>query len=362
MPPKAKPAPAAFIPPLLPATASFRCQPRVVDLLERSLRRGKLRGALLITGERGLGKTTLAVAIARALSCERNRDENGTARQGFWYCDECYACRSIATGNQPELAFIRPQKKEIGVTQLREEQDNLAQAALHPVHLSHRIFIFDEAHLISDELGNRLLKLLEEPPERSVFMLVTDKPHRLLPTIRSRGQILALMPASMDLLRTELAQDLPQAEAHVIAEAARMSAGRYVQARGLARSKEWRAAVKALAAALSRGRGYGPEAKELAGFELAAIQSMHDEDRDSELTRERRNEQQRAALIAAFQRAAWWMCCTGWPQPGLLSALTRLRLRIDSNVDASIAQAALEAELWLGARPLNLRHMLDIAY
>lgn len=343
---------------MLARADGFRCQPRAVELLDRALRRGRLRGALLIMGERGLGKTTLAAAISRALCCEQNRAE-GASPRGFWYCGECYACRSIATGNQPEFTFIRPTKKEIGVTQLRGEQDNLSQAGLHPLHLSHRIFIFDEAHLLSDELSNRLLKLLEEPPERSVFMLVTDKPHLLLPTIRSRGQRIALSPASAATLTEELALDQPNAAPEALAEAARMSAGRYVQARGLAASSEWRAAVKALAKALAQGRSFGKESKDLAALELAAATDPS-EDGEADLTAERQRELERAALIAAYQRGAWWLCGEGRARPGLLSALARLRLRIDSNADPTLAQAAFEAEIWLGEPPLGLAQMLAL--
>lgn len=359
MPPRPKPLAAPYIPPMLARAEDFRCQPRAVGLVDRALQRGRLQGVLLFLGERGLGKTTLAAAIARALTCEENRGEGGTARQGFRYCGECYACRSIASGNQPEFTVIRPTRKEIGVIQLRGEQDNLSQAGLHPLHLSHRIFIFDEAHLLTEDLSNRLLKLLEEPPERSVFMLVTDKPHLLLPTIRSRGQLISLSPASTALLTQELAQDLPQVSTAALQEAARMSAGRYVQARGLAGAADWRSAVKAFAEALARGRSFGKESKDLAAFELAGAAGSG-EGADEDLTPERQRELDRAALIAAYQRAAWWLCCEGRAKPGLLGALARLRGRIDSNVDPSLAQAAFEAEMWLGEPPLGLRQMLSL--
>ncbi|MBA4355890.1 MAG: hypothetical protein C0409_14485, partial [Novosphingobium sp.] len=159
-------------------------------LLNASLAQGRLGGTLLLMGQRGLGKTTLATVIARALTCELNREAG--AAQRLWFCGECYACRSIAGGEQNEYVLIRPIGTDIKVEQLDEKSGVLYAFSLHPQHLSHRVLVLDEAHCLNATTGNQMLKLFEEPPQRSLFILVTDKPELLLPTIHSRSLKLAL--------------------------------------------------------------------------------------------------------------------------------------------------------------------------
>jgi hypothetical protein len=350
---------------LISTVDAFRGQHRTLRLLERYLAAGRLGGTLLLLGERGLGKTTLATVIARALACEANQ-----AKPRLWFCGECYACRTIAGGEQPEYVTVRPKSQDIKVEQIREEHQGFRSALLHPIHLSHRLFIIDEAHALNEETGNQLLKVFEEAPEQTVFILVTDKPHKLLPTIHSRGQKFNLIPESQDAIEHYLALDAPEVRLPQRQEAALLSAGRYAEALGLARSPEWCAGVRALAEVLYRGRGTAAAAQALAEFEYAALWAKELADTGlsedealkqcsesfketkggppQQLTKVRLNELKRIALISAYDRAAWLALQTQPPPACLGPALSLLHSRINQNLDRELVQAAFEISMARG--------------
>ncbi|MCC7479686.1 AAA family ATPase [bacterium] len=338
-------------PELLARVEDFRGQALARKVIEAYLQRGRMAGTILLLGERGLGKTTLASLIARSLVCERNREQH--AGQRFWFCGECYACSSIASGNQPEYVTVRPRGQDITVTQVREEFDGFSSALLHPSVLSHRIFIFDDAHHLNEETGNQLLKLLEEAPERTVFIMVSDRPGMLLPTIHSRGQKIRLSPMSAAELRAALLQDEPQAGGDAVAEAVRMSAGRYVDARWLLLNRDWREAVKRLAAVLGGGRGeLAASARPLADMELARLwdkelsdSGLSEEDAAKLIPAARRNTLARLALGLAYDRAAWWALTQQPLRRGILDALAEMKTRVSQNCDPELAQAALSVRL-----------------
>ncbi len=345
---------------------AFRGQQRIKQLLERYLAAGRLGGTLLLLGERGLGKTTLATIIARALACEANK-----AHPRLWFCGECYACRSIVTGDQPEYVTVRPKSQDIKVEQIREEHQGFRSALLHPIHLSHRLFLIDEAHALNEETGNQLLKIFEEAPEQTAFILVTDKPYRLLPTIHSRGQKFNLLPEPKPAIEAYLEQDAPDVAAAQRSEAALLCAGRYAEALLLARSPEWCGAVRTLARLLYQGRGTCQAAQALAEYEYAALWAKElldtglSEDealkqasesfkpaKDGPLqviTKVRLNELKRVALISAYDRAAWFALQSSTPPACLGPCLSLLHNRINQNIDRELAQAAFEISMARGA-------------
>jgi hypothetical protein len=299
-----------------------------------------------------VGKTTFASLIARALVCERNGDKH------LWFCGECYACSSIASANQPEYVIVRPRGQDITVDQVEEEYGNFASALLHPALLSHRIFVFDDAHHLNEKTGNQLLKLFEEAPERTVFILVSDKPEMLLPTIRSRGIQIRLTALGCDELREALQSASPGASHAEYDEAARMAAGRYVDALHLLHDPEWRAAVKQLASALSSGRGeFSRLAKRLADFEQGALWAKELADTGLSaaeaaklITTPRKNTLGRLALVMAYDRAAW-LALQGLAADGaglgagLQEPLALLKSRILQNCDPELAQAAFSLSI-----------------
>lgn len=155
-----------------------------VRLTEALLARESPPNTLLFSGPGAVGKALLAYFFAKALVCERRES---LLDSPLSFCDECYACKSIEEGNQPEFVGIRPKTTELTLAQVREDYSSFESAYLHPHNLKWRIFILEECHTMSEELANSMLKLLEEPPLRTIFILVTDKPYLLLPTILSRS-------------------------------------------------------------------------------------------------------------------------------------------------------------------------------
>ena len=338
---------------MLTSVDDFRGQVAVRSLRDAYLGKQRLGGTILLLGQRGLGKTTLATLIARALVCERNIES-----PRLWFCGECYACRSILQGEQPEYVVVRPRGQDISVTQIEEDHNGFSSALLHPTLLSHRIFIIDDAHCLNEQTGNQLLKLFEESPERTVFILVTDKPEMLLPTIHSRGQKLRLVPSACGELAGHAAADTSAGPAEAM-EAARMSGGRYVDATALAAMPRWREAVRRLGQAVFSGRAVLAAAQQLSEFEydamwakLLADLGLSAADAERMLARPktdeerkfktRRNELRRQALVAAYDRATWWALGQAVPPAGYARALWDLKTRINQNVDPRLAQTAFE--------------------
>ena len=165
---------------------------RVRDLLAGSIRSGRLPPALLLTGPDGVGKRMLALAAARALVCPTGRGEP---------CDACPACSRAARGLHPDVFVIEPETATIKIEQVR---DMAREVLALPFEGRARGFVMDEAHTMTEQASNALLKSLEEPPATSHVFLVTASPQALLPTIRSRCQTLRLGPLPKALLESYL--------------------------------------------------------------------------------------------------------------------------------------------------------------
>ena len=155
---------------------------RVRALLARSIQAGRLPPALLLAGPEGVGKRTVALAAARALVCETGQ---GVA------CDQCSACSRAARGLHPDVIVVEPETATIKIEQVR---DMAREVLALPFEGRARGFVMDDAHVMTEQASNALLKSLEEPPATSHVFLVTASPQALLPTIRSRCQTLRLGP------------------------------------------------------------------------------------------------------------------------------------------------------------------------
>ena len=192
---------------------------RLRDNLTKSLARGHISHFYLISGPRGSGKHTLAKLLASAIFCQ----DRHTA------CGHCLPCRKMKSGNHPDFITVEdPEHKNVAVRIIREFRDDVF---IRPNEADHKIY------LLPQELGiegqNALLKILEEPPHYGVFILLTDNPEKLLPTIRSRGTELALHPLDPELLRRTLEREFPDAPADSVRAAVERSGGYLGQAREL---------------------------------------------------------------------------------------------------------------------------------
>ena len=174
------------------AFASVVGHERVRDLLAASIRGGRLPPALLLTGPDGVGKRTLALAAARALVCTKGSGEP---------CDACSACSRAARGLHPDVVVVEPETATIKIEQVR---DMVREVLALPFEGRARGFVVDEAHLMTEQASNALLKSLEEPPATSHVFLVTASPQALLPTIRSRCQTLRFGPLPKAVLESYL--------------------------------------------------------------------------------------------------------------------------------------------------------------
>uniref|UniRef100_A0A7V5XG08 DNA polymerase III subunit gamma/tau n=1 Tax=Thermodesulfobacterium geofontis TaxID=1295609 RepID=A0A7V5XG08_9BACT len=152
-------------------------QNHVIRTLTNALKHQKLSHALLFSGIKGTGKTTVARIIAKALNCQ-NLVNN------YEPCNECSNCLEISKGIFVDVIEIDAASNR-GIDQIRELIENLKFA---PAKGKVKVYIIDEAHMLTREASNALLKSLEEPPSHVYFILATTEPNKLLPTILSRCQ------------------------------------------------------------------------------------------------------------------------------------------------------------------------------
>lgn len=151
-------------------------QEPVRTTLENAIRSGRLAHGYIFAGQRGTGKTTVARILARCLNCI----EGPTVTP----CGVCASCREITAGNSPDVIEIDAASNR-GINEMRELRENVRY---RPARDRYKVFIIDEAHQITNEAFNALLKTLEEPPEWAVFVLCTTEVHKIPNTIASRCQ------------------------------------------------------------------------------------------------------------------------------------------------------------------------------
>ena len=221
---------------------------RVKNLLRRMLQAGRCPGAMLFAGEDGIGKKLFALELARALNCR--------APQGLEGCGSCPACvrtarfnypqsndpddlKQIIWTDHPDVGMVVAPKRVLRVDQMRLIE---REANFRPYEGNARVFLIEDADKLNEESSNELLKLLEEPPHTSHIILLTSRPAMLLPTIRSRCQMIRFSPLTAAEIEKHLLQNKIASanEARIRARIARGSLGRaiadefdaYVEQRG----------------------------------------------------------------------------------------------------------------------------------
>lgn len=165
-------------------------QEAIVATLKNAIKQHKTASAYLFCGTRGTGKTTLARVLAKALNCQQLTKE-------FEPCNSCPSCLEITQGKNLNVFEIDGASNR-GIDDIRAVHETISYA---PTSSGCKIFIIDEAHMLTKEAFNALLKTLEEPPPNVKFFLATTEPHKIPPTITSRCQRFDLqrIPASLIL-------------------------------------------------------------------------------------------------------------------------------------------------------------------
>ncbi|MBS3975757.1 MAG: DNA polymerase III subunit delta' [Syntrophomonadaceae bacterium] len=170
-------------------------QDQAIRQLKQGLITKRISHAYLFAGPEGVGKEKTAMALAAALNCARQNE--GEA------CGRCRNCMRLGTGNYPDFFFLQPKGTTIRIEQIRGIQARLSLASFEGYY---RIILIGEADKMTEEAANSLLKLLEEPPQSTVFILLTTLPAAILPTILSRCvevRFLSLLPAVIKRLLLE---------------------------------------------------------------------------------------------------------------------------------------------------------------
>ena len=184
---------------------------RNLEIFKRSLKAGKMAHAFIFEGVPGSGRKKTALALIQALFCKEMDDDA---------CGICSSCRKVAAGNHGDIHFVEPlpDKRDISIAQLRDLQRELA---LRPYEAPRKACIMEPAERMNTNSANSFLKTLEEPPGNAIIILLTENADILLPTIRSRCQLVRFAPLSAEHICQLLEKHgLESASASLIAQMA----------------------------------------------------------------------------------------------------------------------------------------------
>jgi DNA polymerase III subunit delta' len=216
------------------ALRNFIGNTRAVEILKRAIQQDRVPHAMIFAGPAGIGKCTLALLVAQRLNCLSPVNNEA--------CDRCPACSRIRAVIEsrnlpclslksgfcgscanclvrkkchPDIRLIEPEKSTIGIGQIREM---INEIAFQPLEAKFRVVVLDPAEQMRTEAHNSLLKTLEEPPSRTIIILVTTNPYMLLETIRSRSRLLQFGEISRELILQHLIDEgRPADEARIAA-------------------------------------------------------------------------------------------------------------------------------------------------
>lgn len=153
-------------------------QNHIVKILKNALIYEKISHAYLFCGPRGVGKTTVARILAKAVNCEKRQKSDAEP------CNKCFSCSEINSGKSMDLLEIDAASNR-GIAEIRDLREKIK---FTPTRAKYKVFIIDEVHMLTVEAFNALLKTLEEPPAHCIFILATTAPHKIPATILSRCQ------------------------------------------------------------------------------------------------------------------------------------------------------------------------------
>ena len=195
------------------------------EILKRLVAKDRLGGTLIFAGANGIGKRQFALALAKTVNCQQRRQSVIDS------CDQCPACYRIDHQSHADVRILVPEGAAnfIKVDPAREIAE---EVRYRPFEGKRRFFLIDDADRMNEQAANALLKTFEEPPQTSTIILITSRPDALLPTIRSRAQLLTFAPLSLAEVRKflETNHPRPQADLDLLA---RISEGRIGYARSI---------------------------------------------------------------------------------------------------------------------------------
>jgi DNA polymerase-3 subunit delta' len=207
----------------------------IVEHFRRALQRQRLASSFLFVGPAGVVKRTFAIKFAQALLCERHPEERLDP------CEACPTCIQVSAGTHPDLDLIgKPEDKSfiplellIGDPEHRRREGLCARIALKPYGGGRKIALIDDADFLNAEGANALLKTLEEPPPRSLLILIGTSPAKQLPTIRSRCQLIRFQPLPSEIVARLLIDQGVTASPAEAERLASLSEGSIERAKGL---------------------------------------------------------------------------------------------------------------------------------
>ncbi|RKQ33009.1 DNA polymerase III subunit delta' [Oceanobacillus halophilus] len=180
-------------------------QPLASRIITNSIKKDRISHAYLLQGDRGTGKEEMAILIAKVLFCEK--------LNGIDPCQECSNCKRIDSHNHPDVHWIEPDGKSIKKEQVEKLQKEFTYSGLES---NRKVYIIKDADTLTVNASNRILKFLEEPSRQTTAIMLTENSQSIIPTIRSRCQVIDLKPLNPLFFKKQLVDNGIEAQLAVL--------------------------------------------------------------------------------------------------------------------------------------------------
>ncbi|WP_087974004.1 DNA polymerase III subunit delta' [Oceanobacillus rekensis] len=173
-----------------------KVQPLASRIIINSIKKGRVSHAYLLQGEHGTGKEAISLLIAKGLFC--------TSKSSVEPCHECNNCKRIESGNHPDVHWIAPEGQSIKIEQVKNLQKEFIYSG---VESNQKVYIIKDADTLTVNAANRILKFLEEPSKQTTAIMLTENSQSIIPTIRSRCQVIDLQPLNTETFQNQLIEN-----------------------------------------------------------------------------------------------------------------------------------------------------------